>query len=134
MAKFLWKATLRRSQQQQQRTVGSLPAIWRIQFCVTHIDSILCSYWQSRFHNIIWGTLMYTKKEMKYITVQWKESKKTRVGTEKITSGEGHEWFLESPQVKIMFLLSFTKHSNIITVHSLKSVRQLCIFLLYPNS
>jgi uncharacterized protein YgiM (DUF1202 family) len=36
-------------------------------------------------------------------------SKKTlfsRVGTEKITSGEGHKWFLESPQVKIMFLLS----------------------------
>jgi hypothetical protein len=30
----------------------------------------------------------------------------SRVGTEKITSGEGHEWFLESPQVKIMFLLS----------------------------
>jgi hypothetical protein len=47
-----------------------------------------------------------------FITVQWKEIKKTlfsRVGTEKITSGEGHEWFLEShewyldsPQVKIM--------------------------------
>jgi hypothetical protein len=30
----------------------------------------------------------------------------SRVGTEKITSDEGHEWFLESPQVKIMFLLS----------------------------
>jgi hypothetical protein len=30
----------------------------------------------------------------------------SRVGTEKITSGEGHEWFLESPQVKIMFLLA----------------------------
>jgi hypothetical protein len=27
-------------------------------------------------------------------------------GDGKITSGEGHKWFLESPQVKIMFLLS----------------------------
>jgi hypothetical protein len=27
-------------------------------------------------------------------------------GRKKITSGEGHNWFLESPQVKIMFLLS----------------------------
>jgi hypothetical protein len=30
----------------------------------------------------------------------------SRVGTEQITNGGGHEWFLESPQVKIMFLLS----------------------------
>jgi hypothetical protein len=42
----------------------------------------------------------------------------SRVGTDKITRDEGHEWFLESPQVKIMFLLSWNQHSNIITVHS----------------
>jgi hypothetical protein len=49
------------------------------------------------------------------ITVQWKESKKHF-----FTSGDwkNHEWFLESPQVKIMFLLSWNKLSNIITVHS----------------
>jgi hypothetical protein len=30
------------------------------------------------------------------------------------TSGDGHEWFLESPQVKIMFLLSWNKHSTLL--------------------
>jgi hypothetical protein len=56
---------------------------------------------------IKWGKLVHG--EVCNITEQWKESKKTlfsQVGTEKITSGEGHGCFLESPQVKIMFLLS----------------------------
>jgi hypothetical protein len=71
-------------------------------------DLDLLRYW--------WDKLVYNKA----FTVRWKESKKTlfsRVRTEKITSGEGHEWFLESPQVKIMFLLSWNKRSYIITVH-----------------
>jgi hypothetical protein len=46
------------------------------------------------------------------------------VGTEKIRSGKGHEWFLEYPQVKIMFLLSET--STVISyLSTVKSVRQL---------
>jgi hypothetical protein len=39
-------------------------------------------------------------------------------GDGKITSarGEGHKWFLESPQVKIMFLLSDPETSTVISI------------------